>query len=1352
VPVFLFLGNDSDEFDSRRTKALLEEEMERGPSLLVAKTNRRSCRKQRSVTAILVLLTSLLYAAFCEAQIIGTGQLSVARRSHTATLLQDGKILIVGGDDANGLVGHAEIFDPATLTSSNIAANPIALRTDHTATLLPDGRVLIIGGVDSNGLLTSTESYNPYSIPAPSFSAAPSLQRARGGHTATVLSDGKILIVGGESTGSAEIYDPASETFSLVAGSLNTPRQYHSAVLLHTGKVLIVGGLVGTNTTLTSAEIYDPQTQTFTPASGPMQTPRGFALLRVLPDGKVQIIGGDGEFSMEMFDPDTNSFIALAHIPPHEDYLDSIITSRTRSALITTIIQQNPVLQGQPELTAEFIALLNRLDHTVTEIPQSNRALIAGGVNDAGQILNSATVVSSSAATVTTDKFDYAPGEVVTITGNGFQPNETVWMLLHEEPETRDDTILSSVANNQGHFTNSEFAPALIDLNRNFTLTAIGASSGFTAQTAFKDSSNQISGIRFDPTNQPVSFTVAVPNGVTTPLGIQTVNALNNPETVTGNNSVIIQISSSSSTGRFDTNNGGTFATSSLTLTISQNNTSRTADFFYRDTAAGNVTLTATVTARTGQVPVALIGKTATITKTVNKANTTTTLNLLTGTNPSTYGDSLTFRATVAHATPGGAGTPAGNVEFYDGATLISTVALSGSTADLITSTLSVTGSPHSITARYLGDGNFNNSTSAGVSHKVEKATPVFTNLTGPTITFGDTPTTLSGTIKAGSLVPSGSVSITLNGVTQLAAIDAATGNFSSSFATGALGVAASPFTITYSYAGDANFNGAGPDTSKSLTILKATPTVSVTGGTFTYNGNPHAATGFAYGIGGVSDVLSPAVTFSYVGTGSTTYGPTATAPTNAGTYQVTASFAGNDNYTSASNTATITINKATQAITGFTPASPITYSPGGTFALSATGGASGNPVTFASTTPSVCTVSGSTATIVSAGTCSLTADQAGNGNYEAAPQVGANVVINKATPTATLAVSNSPQTYSGSPQAATVAISTSSVPGAVANILTGGAATQTAAGIYAVTADFVPNDTTNYNTLIGLSAGNFVILKATPTATLAVSNSPQTYNGSPKAATVSITTSSVPGSVANILTGGAATKTNAGTYAVTADFVPNDTTNYNTLIGLSAGNFVIQKATPIITWANPADITYPTALSATQLNATADVAGSFVYTPLAGTLLSVGSGQTLHVDFTPADSLNYNNASKNVLINVIYNFTGFFRPVDNLPVLNVVNAGSAIPVKFSLNGYQGLNILAGGYPVSQKIYCDTSAPMDDITETVTTGGSSLSYDATTDQYVYVWKTDKPWANTCRQLIVRLSDGTDHVANFKFKK
>ena len=536
---------------------------------------------RRSLAAVMVLLAGMLYAVICQAQILGTGQLNTARRSHTATLLQDGKILIVGGDDASGLVGQAELFDPASLTSSNIAANPITLRTDHTATLLSDGRVLIIGGVDGNGSLASTEIYNPYSVPAPSFSAGPSLQRARSGHTATVLANGKILILGGESTGSAEIYDPATQSFSLVNGSLNTPRQYHSAALLNSGRVLIVGGIVGANTTLTSAEIYDPQTQTFTPASGPMQTARGLALLRVLPDGKIQIIGGDGEFSMEMFDPATNSFIALAHVPPHEDYLDNILASRTRSALITTIIQQNPVLQGQPELTPEIIALLNRLDHTVTEIPQSNRALIAGGVNDAGQILSSATMVSSSAATVTTDKFDYAPGETVTITGQAWQPNETVWMLLHEEPETHDDVITSSVADNQGNFTNSDFAPATADAGRSFTLTAIGQTSGFTTQTAFKDAP-RIASVSVGAQTGTLTFGTAgsATYAITPGRG--------NNGTVNGTLSVIsglptgVTASFSPNSGTWTSNGGTAFPSFTLTLTTSATTPAGTFTFTMR--------------------------------------------------------------------------------------------------------------------------------------------------------------------------------------------------------------------------------------------------------------------------------------------------------------------------------------------------------------------------------------------------------------------------------------------------------------------------------------------------------------------------------------------------------------------------------------------------------------------------------------------------------------------------------------------------------------------------------------------------------------------------------------------------
>jgi len=98
-------------------------------------------------------------------------------------------------------------------------------------------------------------------------------------------------------------------------------------------------------------------------------------------------------------------------------------------------------------------------------------------------------------------------------------------------------------------------------------------------------------------------------------------------------------------------------------------------------------------------------------------------------------------------------------------------------------------------------------------------------------------------------------------------------------------------------------------------------------------------------------------------------------------------------------------------------------------------------------------------------------------------------------------------------------------------------------------------------------------------------------------------------------------------------------------------------------------------------------------------------------VTFSAVDNAD-NTDTKNCSYSVIYNFSGFFRPVDNLPVLNVAKAGSAIPVKFSLDGYQGLGIFAPGYPRSVVIPCDSTALLDGIEETVNAGGSSLNYDA----------------------------------------
>jgi hypothetical protein len=128
------------------------------------------------------------------------------------------------------------------------------------------------------------------------------------------------------------------------------------------------------------------------------------------------------------------------------------------------------------------------------------------------------------------------------------------------------------------------------------------------------------------------------------------------------------------------------------------------------------------------------------------------------------------------------------------------------------------------------------------------------------------------------------------------------------------------------------------------------------------------------------------------------------------------------------------------------------------------------------------------------------------------------------------------------------------------------------------------------------------------------------------------------------------------------------------------------------------------------------------------------------------------NSLSPFAIAERVYAFSGFFQPVDNLPTLNVVKAGSAVPVKFSLGGDGGLSIFDTGYPKSQIIACDSTDPVAGIEEVMVAGSSSLAYDPNTNQYTYVWKTEKTWANTCRQLVLKLNDGSYHRANFKFSK
>jgi hypothetical protein len=144
--------------------------------------------------------------------------------------------------------------------------------------------------------------------------------------------------------------------------------------------------------------------------------------------------------------------------------------------------------------------------------------------------------------------------------------------------------------------------------------------------------------------------------------------------------------------------------------------------------------------------------------------------------------------------------------------------------------------------------------------------------------------------------------------------------------------------------------------------------------------------------------------------------------------------------------------------------------------------------------------------------------------------------------------------------------------------------------------------------------------------------------------------------------------------------------------------------------------------------------------------------------DHTSRDTLNNSvcgtttSFSPFTLMEVKYPFTGFLQPVDNLPTINAVKAGAAVPVKFSLGGDFGLNIFASGYPKAQLMQCITGEPIAAIEETVTAGSSSLFYDAETALYTYVWKTDKGWANSCRELQLKLDDGEVYTAWFTLRK
>jgi hypothetical protein len=353
---------------------------------------------------------------------ISPGTMTAPRTSHTANLLPNGKVMIAGGYNGgvSGVPGSpawnntAELFDPASGTFTSLLPNTMSSgRSIHTATLMTDGRVLIAGGFSGAAVLSTAELFDSATGTFTSLSPN-TMTSPRGFATATLLPNGKVFIAGGQSNtdylNTAELFDAASNTFTPVPNVMTSAHIYHTATLLSNGKVLIAGGYNGA-AVLSTAELFDPVAGSFT-SLPPMTSPRTEHTATVLPSGKVLFAGGSrsgaDRKTAELFDPDSGTFRSLAHTMTTERYSGHTATLLANGKVLIAGGREGVADSDTAELfdpiTETFTALPNKMtvkrSYTTATLLANGKVLIVGGY-DGSPYSSAAELFDPVAATFT---------------------------------------------------------------------------------------------------------------------------------------------------------------------------------------------------------------------------------------------------------------------------------------------------------------------------------------------------------------------------------------------------------------------------------------------------------------------------------------------------------------------------------------------------------------------------------------------------------------------------------------------------------------------------------------------------------------------------------------------------------------------------------------------------------------------------------------------------------------------------------------------------------------------------------------------------------------------------------------